>query len=126
MVWDLAIGSGIPAPSDAIDVCVSKHQSALIGGDGDPTPPQGRRPENYRPPSRGAKAVVSCFSKKNDELRAQSEVICSRWEEQGAKRRSDGWPPRICSVEQYQITNALNLSESTYDGNLKMVSDRAK
>ena len=32
MVWDLANGAGIPAPSDAIDVCVSKHQSALIGG----------------------------------------------------------------------------------------------
>ena len=30
-----AIGAGISAPSDAIDVCVSKHQSALIGGDGD-------------------------------------------------------------------------------------------
>ena len=36
MVWDLARGAGIPAPSDATDVCVSKHQSALIGGDGDP------------------------------------------------------------------------------------------
>ena len=35
MVWYLARGAGIPAPSDAIDVCVSKHQSALIGGDGD-------------------------------------------------------------------------------------------
>ena len=35
MVWDLANGDGIPAPSNAIDVCVSKHQSALIGGDGD-------------------------------------------------------------------------------------------
>ena len=35
MVWDLANGTGIPAPSDAIDVCVSKHQSALIRGDGD-------------------------------------------------------------------------------------------
>ena len=33
--WDLARGTGIPAPSDAIGVCVSKHQSALIGGDGD-------------------------------------------------------------------------------------------
>ena len=33
MVWDLARGAGIPAPSDAIDVC--KHQSALIRGDGD-------------------------------------------------------------------------------------------
>ena len=35
MVWYLARGAGIPALSDAIDVCVSKHQSALIGGDGD-------------------------------------------------------------------------------------------
>ena len=35
MVWYLARGAGIPAPNDAIDVCVSKHQSALIGGDGD-------------------------------------------------------------------------------------------
>ena len=35
MVWYFARGAGIPAPSDAIDVCVSKHQSALIGGDGD-------------------------------------------------------------------------------------------
>ena len=35
MVWDLANGAGIPAQSDAIDVCVSKHQSALIEGDGD-------------------------------------------------------------------------------------------
>ena len=29
MVWDLANGAGIPAPNDAIDVRVSKHQSAL-------------------------------------------------------------------------------------------------
>ena len=35
MVWDLAREVRIPAPSDAIDVCVSKHQSALIRGDGD-------------------------------------------------------------------------------------------
>ena len=35
MVWYLAWGAGILALSDAIDVCVSKHQSALIGGDGD-------------------------------------------------------------------------------------------
>ena len=35
MVWDLARGAGIPALSDAIDVCISKHQSALIGGDTD-------------------------------------------------------------------------------------------
>ena len=30
-----AVGAGIPAPSNAIDVCASKHQSALIRGDGD-------------------------------------------------------------------------------------------
>ena len=35
MEWYLARGAEIPAPSDAIDVCISKHQSALIGGDGD-------------------------------------------------------------------------------------------
>ena len=35
MVWYLARGAGIPAPSDAIDVRISNHQSALIGGDGD-------------------------------------------------------------------------------------------
>ena len=29
MVWYLARGAGIPAPNDAIDVCISKHQSAL-------------------------------------------------------------------------------------------------
>ena len=29
VVWDLARGAGIPARIDAIDVCVSKHQSAL-------------------------------------------------------------------------------------------------
>ena len=47
MVWYLAMGAGIQAPSDAIDVCISKHQSALIGGDmGIPAPPQGRRPED--------------------------------------------------------------------------------
>ena len=29
MVWYLAMGAGIPAPNDATDVCISKHQSAL-------------------------------------------------------------------------------------------------
>ena len=75
MVWYLARGAGIPAPSDAIDVCVSRR----------------------------AKPIVSCASKKNDELRAMSEAICSWWEEQdlkqGAKRRSgkssDGRPKRL-------------------------------
>ena len=31
----LAIGHGIPAPSEAIDVSFSKHQSPLLGEDGD-------------------------------------------------------------------------------------------
>ena len=30
-----AMGHGISAPSEAIDVCFSKHQSALLGGDAD-------------------------------------------------------------------------------------------
>ena len=38
------MGHEIPAPSDAIDVCVSKHQSALIGGDGDFMPQKADRP----------------------------------------------------------------------------------
>ena len=52
MVWDLANGAGIPAPSDAIDVCVSKHQSALIGGDGDSRSTAGPKARGPRPPSR--------------------------------------------------------------------------
>ena len=52
MVWDLANGAGIPAPSDAIDVCVSKHQSALIGGDGDSSSTAGTKARGPRPPSR--------------------------------------------------------------------------
>ena len=56
--------------------------------------------EDYRPPSRGAKAVVSCASKKK--RRAQSEKLMVG----GANEVSDGRPLRICSVEPYQITNA--------------------
>ena len=57
MVWDLANGAGIPAPSKAIDVCVSKHQSrkhqsALIGGDGDSSSTTGPKARGPRPPSR--------------------------------------------------------------------------
>ena len=50
MVWDLANGAGIPAPSDAIDV--SKHQSALIRGDGDSSSTAGSKARGPRPPSR--------------------------------------------------------------------------
>ena len=52
MVWDLANRAGILAPSDAIDVCVSKHQSALIGGDGDSSSTAGPKPRGPRPLSR--------------------------------------------------------------------------
>ena len=52
MVWDLANGAGILAPSDAIDVCVSKHQSALMGGDGDSSSTAGPKARGPRPLSR--------------------------------------------------------------------------
>ena len=47
-----AIAAGIPAPSDTIDVCVSKHQSALIGGDGDSSSTAGPKAQGPRPPNR--------------------------------------------------------------------------
>ena len=52
MVWDLTNGAGILALRDAIDVCVSKHQSALIGGDGDSSSTAGPKARGPRPPSR--------------------------------------------------------------------------
>ena len=52
-VWDFfASGAGIPAPSDAMDVCLSKHQSALIGGMGIPSSTGGAKAQGPRPPSR--------------------------------------------------------------------------
>ena len=71
---------------------------------GIPSSTAGPQARGHKPPSRRAKAVVSCASKKNDELRVMSsEAICSWWEErdlkQGAKRRSgkssDGRPKRL-------------------------------
>ena len=52
MVWDLANGAGIPAPSNAIDVCISKYQSALIRGDRDSSSTAGLKAQGPRPPSR--------------------------------------------------------------------------
>ena len=49
-------------------------------------------PRTFGCPSRGAEAVLSCASK--NKQRAQSEAICSQWEEQGAKRQSDGAAPK--------------------------------
>ena len=44
-----AIGAGIPASSDVIDVCVSKHQSTLLGGDEDSSCTAGLQARGYRP-----------------------------------------------------------------------------
>ena len=52
MVWYLARRARIPAPSDAIDLCISKHQSALIRGDGDSSSTAGPKARGPRPPSR--------------------------------------------------------------------------
>ena len=52
MVWYLARGAGIPAPSDTTDVCVSKHQSALIRGMGIPSSTAGPQARGHRTPSR--------------------------------------------------------------------------
>ena len=115
------LGLEIPAPSNAIDVCASRHQSVLIGGDGNLQSPQGHlRPEDYRLLSRGAKAIISGTSKKK--RRAQSSERSDLLMVGGANEVSDGQPPRICSVEPYQITNALNLSESTYSGTITIPS----
>ena len=46
VVGYLARGAGIPAPSDAIDVCVKKTSTSVDRrGWGFPAPPQGRRTE---------------------------------------------------------------------------------
>ena len=62
MVWDLANGAGILALSDDIDACVSKHQSALIRGDGDSSSTAGPKAQGPKPLSRRVKAIV-CTSK---------------------------------------------------------------
>ena len=85
-VWDLAIGSWNSGTVQRhvcfiiiIDVCFSIHQSALFRGDGDSQLPAGPLvARGHRPLSRRVKAIVSCFSKKDDEFRAKSEAICSR------------------------------------------------
>ena len=91
MVWDLVIGSGNPSNPRAMPLMfayanINQHDQR---GWGFPLP-TGPQAQGYRPPSRGVKAVVSCFSKKNDELRAKSEAICSWWEER--MKRAMGGP----------------------------------
>ena len=75
MVWYLARGAGIPAPSDAIDVCFSIHQSALIGGDGDSRSTEGRRPKAAEQMSESRR-----FLRKQEKRRAPSDKrsVCSR------------------------------------------------
>ena len=88
MVWDLANGDGIPAPSDTIDVCVSRHQSALIGGDGDSSSTTGPKARGPRPPSRSAKAVV-CVSKRRALSDKRSVLLTAGGVRFWSKERSD-------------------------------------
>ena len=69
VVWYLTRGAGILAPSDAIDVCTSKNQSALIGGRwGFTAPMQGRRPEDIGHRADERKLLFLAQARKNDEL----------------------------------------------------------
>ena len=71
----LAIGAGIPAPSEVIDVCFGKHQSTSEEGMGIPAPPQGRRPEDI---GQRADERKPLFAQANYDLRAKSEaVVCA-------------------------------------------------
>ena len=56
---------------------------------------QGRlRPEDFWPLEHTSESRhFLAQARKKDELRVKSEAICSWWEEQGAKRRSDGVAP---------------------------------
>ena len=102
----------------SVQADINQHGSE---GMGISNPLQGHLwPEDYRLPSRGAKVIVSCTSKKK--RRAQSSEQSDLLMVGGASEVSDGWPQRICSMEPYQITNALNLNESTYSGAITIPS----
>ena len=74
------LGVGIPALNDATDVCINQCCSEEMGI---PSSLQGRlRPEDIVPPRRGEKAVISCFSKKNDKLRVKRSAYGGRSKEQ--------------------------------------------
>ena len=103
---DHANGVEILAPSDAIDVCASKHQPALIGGGWRfRLHLQGQRPEDRsaadkRKPlfalanyERKARAIV-CFSKKRERTTSSKRSAPGRKNEiskRGAKRESVRW-----------------------------------
>ena len=88
MVWHLANEAGILAPSDAIDVYVSKHQSALIRGDRDSSSTAGPKAWGSRPLSRWAKAVV-CVSKQRALCDKQSVLLTVGGVRFWSKERSD-------------------------------------
>ena len=92
MVWDLAIGSGNPGTERPQNVYVSKHQSALIGGDGDSRSPQGCRPGDigHRAEERKPSFLALARKTTSEERRAKSEAICSWWEER--TKRAMGGP----------------------------------
>ena len=102
MVWYLASRAGIPAPSDAIDVCVCKHQSALIRGDGD---------SQLHHRAAGLRTYATeqmSVRKQRASSDKQSVLSHSRRSEilkQGAKRcsekLSDGWPKRLLAKFPY-------------------------
>ena len=68
MVWDLAIGSGNPSTeSTPLMYALACINQCCSEGMGIPSSLQDRLwSEDIEPMSRGAKASVSCFSKKND------------------------------------------------------------
>ena len=120
MVWYLAMGSGNPGTERR-----HLHKQTSISVDrrgwGFPAPPQGRRPEDIGRQAEEQKPSFLALARKTTSSERSDLLMVG-----GANEESDGRSPRICSMEPYQITNALNLSEITCSGNLKMVSDRAK
>ena len=74
---------GILAPSDAIDVCVSRHQSALIGGDGDSRSLQGHRPKDIGHRAEEQKPAFLALARKtmSSELRVKQSAHGGRSEQ---------------------------------------------
>ena len=77
---------GIPAPSDAIDVCSSRHQSALIGEDGDSRSSQGRRPEDIGRRAEERKPAFLALA-----VTTRSALRAKRSAHGGRSERSERW-----------------------------------
>ena len=71
MVWYLAMGAGISALSNAIDVCFSIHQSALISRDGDSRSTEG--PKARSPKAAEQMSESRRFLRKQEKRRALSD-----------------------------------------------------